>query len=242
MKSVTGARHHPIPTYRQKALTLALLLMLLLQPLTVLGAPVQRPPREEVSFATPVLLAPDDNATVTGLNYPPLGVPSLSWNAVNGAAKYRVEMSKSSGFASADTITAETFSTTYIHPKALTDGLYYWRVSAGDGSTWSPVSGARTFTKSWNDNGNNIPQLISPPIDAQRLTFTGDDFTWQPLPGAARSKFEIGTDPTFSNVVYSALTIKAKHTPIERLANNFYYWRVSNCKFKIKRWEEGVQG
>ena len=226
MKDVIGLQLHAASTYRQKMLTVALLFMLLVQPLTGLAAPVQRPIHENLTFGTPVLLAPDDNALTTGLNYPPLGVPTLTWRAVNGAEKYRVEISKSSGFASID-VKADTFSTTYTPIAALADGIYYWRVSAGAGTTWGSPSESRAFTKSWNDNGNYIPQLIAPSIDTQRLTFTTEDFTWSPFLGAARYKFEIGTDATFSNVVYSALTIKAQHTPTKRLPNNFYYWRVT---------------
>ncbi len=226
MKSVKGAHRHPFLVYQQKILTLLLLGVLLIQPLTALGAPAAHPVRENLTFGTPVLLTPNINALTTTVNYPPLGVPTFTWEPVNGAAQYRIEISKSSGFASLD-VKADTFATTYTPQVALTDGSYYWRVSAGDGKTWGPPSEAYIFTKNWNDNGNNIPQLISPLMDVTRTAFTVDDFTWIPFPGAARYKFEISSDPTFSNVVYAAFTLKAHHTPLRRLSNNLYYWRVT---------------
>jgi len=200
---------------------------MVVQPLTALAAPPARPQADAFALAMPTLLSPENDTVTTGVTYPPLGVPQLAWAAVNDAEKYLVEISKSAGFASTDTIKAQTYATTYTHVKALTDGLYYWRVSAGKGNSWGPASESRTFTKSWNDGGNHIPQLISPPMDAQRIAFTNEDFTWQPFPGAARYQFQISSDPSFSNVVYSALTIKAQHTPIQRLASNLYYWRVT---------------
>lgn len=226
MKHIIGKRRHVFPAYQQKFLIVVLLLTLLAQPFTVFGAPVQRPLHEDLALDPPTLVGPENNALTTGLNYPPLGVPTLAWNPVNRAEKYRVEISKSAGFATTD-IKADTFATSYTPLSALADGVYYWRVSAGDGTGWGPHSELRSFTKSWNDNGNSIPQLISPPIDAQRIAFTNEDFTWQPFPGAARYRFEIGTDLSFSNIAYSAITIKAKHTPIKRLPNNLYYWRVT---------------
>lgn len=68
---------------------------------------------------------------------------------------------------------------------------------------------------------------MSPPEGAQRAAFTNDDFIWLPIFGAAMYKFEISTDPSFSNIVYSAQTIKAQHTPTKRLPNSLYYWRVT---------------
>lgn len=227
MKTITGPRRHAVPLYRQPLFSLALLLSILLQPLTALAAPPVRPQREGVALAAPTLLSPENDLLTTGVTYPPLGVPSFAWAPVNGAEKYLVEISKSAGFASTDTIKAQTYATTYTHLKALTDGLYYWRVSAGEGNNWGPPSESRTFTKSWNAEGNHIPQLISPPMDAQRIAFTNEDFTWQSFPGAARYQFQISSDPSFSNVVYSALTVKAQHTPIKRLSSNLYYWRVT---------------
>ncbi|MFZ4659754.1 MAG: SdrD B-like domain-containing protein [Caldilineaceae bacterium] len=132
----------------------------------------------------------------------------------------------SAGFAT-PLVKMNTFGVSYTPLEALADGEYYWRVRANDGKNWGPHSEVRSFTKDWSADGNLVVQLISPPEGAERAAFTNDDFIWQPIAGAAYYRFEISTDANFSNVVYTAQSIKAQHTPIKRLANNRYYWRVT---------------
>ena len=63
---------------------------------------------------------------------------------------------------------------------------------------------------------------------SQELTAFGhQDFSWSPVTGAARYLLEIGSDPSFSSTVYSAMTIAPFHTPTDRLANSVYFWRVT---------------
>lgn len=208
------------------AVRVLVLLSLLLQPVSLFAKPVTGPAAEDLTIGAPLLRAPTNGARTTGVNYPPLGVPKLEWDPVVGAKKYEVEISASAGFAT-PLVKTNTFGTTYTHLEALADGEYFWRVRADDGKNWGPHSEVRSFTKDWSADGNLVVQLISPPEDAERAAFTNDDFIWQPIPGAAYYRFEISTDPSFSNIVYAAQSIKAQHTPIKRLANNRYYWRVT---------------
>ncbi|MCB0121148.1 MAG: hypothetical protein KDE58_02830, partial [Caldilineaceae bacterium] len=181
----------------------------------------------DVVLPAPVQVYPDDGIRTTGRTHPPVGVPRLSWKPVAGATIYHVEISNTAGFSQV-IAWAKTANTTYITYGALPNDTYYWRVRAGTTSTnWGEYSPVRTFTKDWTDNGTFVPQLVSPPDGSERAAFTNDDFTWQPFQGAARYRFEISTDPNFSNVIYSTITIKAGHTPTKRLANNLYYWRVT---------------
>lgn len=206
--------------------TALVLLSLLLQPFSVFARASAAPRLDELAIDAPVLRAPQANAITTGANHPPLGVPKLEWEAVATAQKYGVEVSSSVGFA-ALTVNATSYGTTYTPQIALADGEYFWRVRAHDGKNWGPYSEVRSFVKDWSDDGNILVELISPPENAERIAFTNDDFTWQPLSGAAMYKFEISSDPSFSNVVYTEETIKAQHTPTKRLPNNLYYWRVT---------------
>ncbi|HRW04772.1 MAG TPA: SdrD B-like domain-containing protein [Caldilineaceae bacterium] len=207
---------------------------LLLQPILLVTTPLARalaaPHQEEegdVVLPAPVQVYPDDGIRTTGRTHPPVGVPRLSWKPVAGATIYHVEISNTAGFSQV-IAWAKTANTTYITYGALPNDTYYWRVRAGTTSTnWGEYSPVRTFTKDWTDNGTFVPQLVSPPDGSERAAFTNDDFTWQPFQGAARYRFEISTDPNFSNVIYSTITIKAGHTPTKRLANNLYYWRVT---------------
>lgn len=222
----------PAPFYRSATVLFCLVVQLVLQPILPMeqsSTVVAAPALEEAAVVTleaPVMIAPEDGIKTTGRTHPPIGVPRLSWQPVAGATIYYVEISNTAGFAQV-IAWAKTANTTYITFGALPDGIYYWRVRAGvDSSTWGDYSPVRSFTKDWNDKGTFVPHLISPPDGSERIAFTNNDFTWQPFQGAARYQFEISTDPTFSTIVYSTTTIKASHTPVARLPNNLYYWRV----------------
>lgn len=215
---------------------LCLLGQVLVQPLAVMAAPL--PEEEEATaLAAPVLIGPNNGIITTGSTHPPVGMPRLSWEPVVGADYYSVEISTSAGFAH-DTVEATTYATTYIPEAILYDGTYYWRVRAGvNRDEWSLYSEEWTFTKDWGDDGRLIPQLKTPPDGAERAAFTNDDFTWEPFVGAAKYFFEISSDPNFSTIVYDVTTLKAAHTPTERLASNTYYWRVTPID---KRGNHGV--
>lgn len=207
-------------------LTGLVLLSLLLQPISLFAKPSMTVLTEDLALDPPTLSAPATNTTTTGADYPPLGVPKLEWEPVKKAEKYGVEVSTSAGFA-ALVINATSYGLSYTPQVALADGEYFWRVRANDGTNWGPYSETHSFIKDWSNDGNIVVELISPPEAAQRIAFTNDDFTWAPMAGAAMYKFEISSDPSFSNIVYTENTIKAQHTPIKRLPNNLYYWRVT---------------
>jgi hypothetical protein len=145
---------------------------------------------------------------------------------VTGATRYHVQLSASAGFATL-LIDQDTYALAYSPVTALADGTYFWRVKALIGSTWGAYSGAWFFGKNWSAGGSIVPALISPPEGAERASFAADDFSWTPVSGTATYRFEISPDPSFSSIAYSKITIKPHHTPIDRLANNTYYWRVT---------------
>jgi hypothetical protein len=47
------------------------------------------------------------------------------------------------------------------------------------------------------------------------------------VPGAATYQLQIATNPDMANGVYSAVTLFPHHTPVKRLGNSIYYWRVT---------------
>lgn len=194
-----------------------------------------------VQIDAPILTAPEDRALTTGATHPPLGVPKLVWTAVTDATRYQVEISTSAGFAST-VDSATTYATTYTPDIALPDGDYYWRVKAAEGASWGPDSEVRGFSKQWSDGGALTPQLLSPEEGSVRAWFTGDDFSWTPVLGAATYLFELSTDPSFGAIVYSGTTTRTAHTPTKRPANNLYYWRVTPTDARNNRGQPSQTG
>ena len=73
-------------------------------------------------------------------NYFTTATPTLTWNRVTGATRYIVQVSKSSTFAGTLPYTASVPANQLsVTTNPLTEGIYYWRVSANNGVTWSAV-------------------------------------------------------------------------------------------------------
>lgn len=182
--------------------------------------------------APPILLAPADGLLTAVSNAPPLAMPVLIWTGPEGSNIYRFQISDSPGFSTI-LIESDTYATTYTPNVVWQDGFYYWRVRAGrkDGNkatVWGEYSNAFSFEKNWSNDPNNQPIPISPEPAAERSSFTAQDFSWIPVAGAAGYRLDISTNEQFSNIVYSAETLKPHHTPTKRLAaNDTYHWRVT---------------
>lgn len=206
--------------------------------------PTQTPTKTPTPSPTPFFLpapfviAPDNGTIAHSSSYPPLGIPSFSWELVESADFYEVQVSADPGFSILlpDNKAVTTYASSYTLLKALADGEYYWRVRACGGKQKQcfDYSETRMFKKDWNNAGNALAQLLSPPQNSVRITLTEDDFSWTPVIGAAKYLFELSGDPGFgtSSIVYSAETIKPHHAPSpkkvsEQLENRIYYWRVT---------------
>ncbi len=172
----------------------------------------------------PVLVSPADGARTTGLTDPPNGTPTFYWARVPGATSYQIQISTSAGFSQV-TVEATTDATTYTPTEALSDGTYYWRVRARAGKLWGPFSEVWSFEKDWSAGGQLKPQPLAP-VPGATITDFNEGFRWTPVQGAAMYLFEIDDSPYFTSVDYSALTLKPAHTPLSKLGNARYYWRV----------------
>lgn len=201
-----------------------------LQDSIVTPTPTPLPPPEP-----PELLAPEDNLFATGGTVPPLGIPRLVWSAENEAERYRVQISETNNFAN-PIVNETTYMNSYTPEIALADGSYYWRVQLEverlvgpyrKEKVWGPFSETRSFTKDWTDDGRIIPELLMPAHESELAVFVPNNFTWTPIAGAAIYLFEISSNENFNSIEYSAETVKPHHTPIQRLPNNTYFWRVT---------------
>ncbi|MFZ1709977.1 MAG: hypothetical protein WAW20_15435, partial [Anaerolineae bacterium] len=194
--------------------------------------PTRTPTRTPTSTATrvplvePVLLEPEDGESTSALTDPPTGSPTLRWASQAVATRYYVQLSNSSGFA-VILEEADTLSTAWTPTKSLGDGIIYWRVKAGNTLGWGPYSSPRFFSKDWSAGGVVVAQPLAPADGATLAAFSAPVFSWSEVPGAARYLFQVDGDLNFGSVDYSALTLKAAHTPTVRLASGLYYWRVT---------------
>ncbi len=106
------------PRARFLATAAALLMLAGLFPAAVGAAPPS---------GAPTLLAPAEGATVSSN-------PILSWSAVSGAAKYRVQISTEPDFTPL-TYNVDTVNRKATPPADLPLGLLYWRVAGTDGGS-----------------------------------------------------------------------------------------------------------
>jgi hypothetical protein len=165
----------------------------------------------------------------------PLAFPTdplrLSWSPVPYAASYLVSLATDPLLGSlalvdsGSTGPVETAATTLTSPAVLGPGTYYWSVTPldarGNKGTPSPVT---TFSWSWpSATTPSVTDLVAAPevYDPQ--------FSWTPVPGAARYEVEVNPTADFvpgSKVCCSGTTIATTLSPTVVLKDNVYYWRV----------------
>ena len=175
------------------------------------GTPVLPP-------AAPVLTAPGDGSSSTDKT------PSLGWNAVDGAATYRVVVRTGTDvILDRSGLTAPPFT---IPAGLLTVGTYSWTVMAtGPGGTSAPQGKPFVFT---------VKELILPPA-APVLTAPGDassstdktpSLSWNAVSGAATYRVVIrrGADAVLDK---SGLTALSFTVPAGLLTAGTYSWTVT---------------
>ncbi len=173
------------------------------------------------NIPAPTLVSPAADAVVT--------MPTLEWQAVEGAAYYKVELSPNASF-----IPIEKTLTTYnlqITPQdALTSGDHYWRVSGVDNDDHVGSSNWRKFTlNAAPAPTDNAPQLLTPA--SNETIGTDPTFTWTRVIGATDYHLIVSLYADFHANYDSPYLDYARYTPSaegtqDYFANNTYYWKV----------------
>ncbi len=157
----------------------------------VLGATAvlveETPAAAAVPTSAPTGLAPNGGSAS--------GNPQLSWDALDGAARYRVQISESESFGST-LVNEVTYNTTYTPTNELptAPSTLYWRVAGMDtsGSALGPWANAQV-TKTLER-----PELQSPgegaPLDYRPADPT---FSWTPTPPTKSYVLEIADAAAF---------------------------------------------
>lgn len=173
------------------------------------------------TLAAPTLTAPANGATGVALR------PTLSWNAVTGAASYSAEVSLSPSFATinyfnyAATGTTLSFSSFDLAPNTT----HYWRVRAKSGSDSSANSAAFSFTTGGSGGGLATPTLDSP-TDAASNQPTELTLSWNAVSGATGYDLQTALDAQFSSPGNFSDITTASYTIFNFGNGQTYYWRV----------------
>src|SRR4030043_584495 len=172
---------------------------------------------------------PSNFSNTTPVTDPPLGVPSFSWSGVSGATKYRLQVDSEIGFNRQIVVNITTKNTFYTPASTgylLADGEWHWRVRIEEPAPVGEWSEIMTFTKSWATDENK-PTLLTPDENASLAFFNARDFSWTPVIGAAKYRFQIAPSPDgFSSPVLSDDSLITTVQPEGRLENGEYWWRV----------------
>jgi hypothetical protein len=173
----------------------------------------------------PQLLGPADGAAVTWPSTPLV----MTWTAVPNATEYIVTIATDPALSNAvlgsTNSPQKTDATVFAFPGTLPAGQYYWAITPVDAAGHrGSRSSVASFSWSWpTTTTTQVNDLNADPrvFDPQ--------FTWAPVPGAARYEVEVNSASNFpvgSKWCCSDLTTGTSLSPTIVLANNEYYWRV----------------
>ncbi len=168
----------------------------------------------------PVLVSPSNGASGVSLT------PTLSWNQVNNATSYELQVSSNSSFSSTIISQTNLTSTSYNVGENLLNPqtLYYWRVRYRNGNEISNWSSSSFTTLSLA----NSPTLLSP---RHWATFEeiNPKLDWEDLNGAVSYVLQVSTNNTFTNLIFEITNLSESEFQIPRdtlYYLSYYYWRV----------------
>ncbi|HKI43736.1 MAG TPA: fibronectin type III domain-containing protein, partial [Balneolales bacterium] len=168
----------------------------------------------------PVLVSPPDGATNQLVN------PTLSWDKVKGATKYRVQISKDQQFHSI-LVDSVTDSTSLKIIDLQHDSTYNWKVRAVSGLTWGPWSNIRQFTTlSSQDTANTYRTTLTSPANGTANQPTTVTLQWSKVTNGTGYELQISTKNDFSSI-YLDTTVQAESYQVSGLAKaQQYFWKV----------------
>ncbi len=149
--------------------------------------------------------------------------PTFSWNAVEGAAGYELQIAGSRAGVETAPATSVT-GTSYTPTSALTNlQTHYWRVRAKDGDgqhgAWSAIN---SLSVHWWGTVSGLS-----PSDRSLTTDTTPTFSWNAVPGAAGYELQIAGSPAGVETAPATSVTGTSYTPTSALTNlKVHFWRV----------------
>jgi hypothetical protein len=171
----------------------------------------------------PAAAAPPAPVPVSPAGGASVAVPTFSWQAAAGAAKYEVEVGpRSDPNAVSWSGRTANLTLTPISAAKFAGGQYYWRVRARDRSD-APGP--------WSEKA---PFTLSIPVPSTALAFSGEPpgqapvLEWRlPAGRPASYKVEVSASPAFAPVEATYTTYNERLTPVSTLAFGTHIYRVS---------------
>lgn len=165
-------------------------------------------------YLTTILISPTSGSTVNG-------APTFSWTPVDGAAKYRLEVSIAANFSSTyDSV--ETNNTTYTPIKVYANNTYYWRVAIIDNNNKvGPYNNATIILDPYPSAfGKTSPvnNAINQPFDLA--------LTWESSSGATSYEYCIDTSNDNACTSTWISTGMENSVSLTGLAAGNWYWQV----------------
>ncbi|MFA6457721.1 MAG: Ig-like domain-containing protein, partial [Bacteroidota bacterium] len=168
--------------------------------------------------AAPVLVSPLDASVNQS------ATPTLIWNAVTGAASYRVQVSTSNTFATT-VYNDSTRTSTSQQITGLTIGTtYFWRVNAKNAAGTSAYSATRSFTTS----AAPLAPILIAPINLAANQPANPTMSWNASVGAITYRLQVSSSNTFASTVFNDSTISGTSRQLTGLTlGTTYFWRVN---------------
>ncbi|MDQ7798135.1 MAG: hypothetical protein RDU76_04215 [Candidatus Edwardsbacteria bacterium] len=170
----------------------------------------------------PILAAPANGDTGVSKS------PALSWNAVNGATSYGLQVATSNSFYPASmTYSRSGLTGTTQSILGLDPGIaYYWRVNA------SNIAGASAWSETWSFTTTTNPAPEPPaliwPVNGELNSGTSPELVWNASYEASSYTLHISPYSDFRGLVYNQGGLpdtSRTGTGLDSLTT--YYWRVN---------------
>ncbi len=158
--------------------------------------------------------------------------PTFSWDMVEGASTYRLQVSTQDNFGSS-VIDITTPMTSYTPQVTLAQGLYYWRVQVIRYNTpandWSEVKQFNLLLPAPTGltPDNNTVVTYAPTLCWDPLIKLNDNEPFEAILTAWKYRVQVSRDANFS-VIYDWLdTYNNCWTPLKGYDDGMYYWHVA---------------
>ena len=148
--------------------------------------------------------------------------PTFSWNTVEGAAGYELQIAESRAGVETAPATSVT-GTSYTPTSALTNlQTHYWRVRAKDGDgQYGAWSGVQSLMIDFGTMNGLVP------TDGSSTTDTTPTFSWNAVEGAAGYELQIAGSQAGVETSPATIVAGTSYTPTSALTKGkTHYWRV----------------